>query len=109
MTAALVVSKQLLQAREWEIQKLREWIATMQKDPGDCPIVACDNSCLCATATGMSTNGGCRCDEQKLRRAVQWWRRRAQFLQQTIMEMKHMEPPTREIAERVAGIGAGGR
>jgi hypothetical protein len=30
-----------------------------------------DNSCVVAKPRGMATNGGCRCDERKLRRAVQ--------------------------------------
>lgn len=57
-------------------------------DPGDVPFVACDHSCVCASPVGMSTNGGCRCDERKLRQAVRYWRRRAQFLQATIQIMR---------------------
>jgi hypothetical protein len=57
-------------------------------DPGDVPFVACDHSCACVSATGMAPNGGCRCDERKLRQAVRYWRRRAQFLQVTIQIMR---------------------
>lgn len=73
---------------ERENRILREQIARMRQDPPDIPFVACDNSCIVAQATGMATNGGCRCDERQLRRAVQWWRARARFLQTTIQMMK---------------------
>ena len=67
---------------------LRKQIESMRAEPGDIPILACDHSCVCATAHGQATNGGCRCDERKLRQAVQWWRRRAEFLQITIQDMR---------------------
>ncbi len=75
-------------AMEREVSILRDQIARMRQDPGDCPLLACDNSCVCASPHGMATNGGCRCDERKLRQAVQWWRRRAVFLQATIQDMR---------------------
>src|SRR5882672_549090 len=77
-----------VEALRRENDLLRGQIKRMYQDPGDVPFVACDHSCVIATATGMSTNGGCRCDERKLRRAVQWWRRRAQFLQITLQDMR---------------------
>lgn len=73
---------------ERENGMLRAQIERMRQDPGDVPFLACDHSCVCASAKGQATNGGCRCDERELRRAVQWWRRRAQFLQATIQEMR---------------------
>ena len=79
----------------------------MLADPGDVPFVACDNSCVCVSATGMATNGGCRCDERKLRRAVAYWRRRAQFLQTTIQIMRGAEMPDEEAAPN-AGNGPEG-
>jgi hypothetical protein len=77
-----------LEALQRENAMLRKWIDSMRADPGDIPLVACDNSCVCARPEGMATNGGCRCDEHKLRRAVQWWRRVAEFRLVTIREMK---------------------
>ncbi len=71
-----------------ENQFLREEIKRFRADPGDCPLIACDNSCICARPQGMATNGGCRCDERKLRRAVQWWRRLCEFRQITIQELR---------------------
>lgn len=68
---------------------LRKQIDNMSKDPGDIPFVACDNSCIVARPTGMTTNGGCRCEKTTLRRAVMWWRRRAEFLQITIQDMRN--------------------
>lgn len=48
------------------------------KDPEPCPSDCGDNSCVCAyPKTGMRTNGGCRCDEGDLRRAVMFWKRRS--------------------------------
>lgn len=76
--------------RENEI--LRAQIERMRQEPPDVPFVGCDNSCVVARPGGMATNGGCRCDEAKLRRAVQWWRRRAEFLQVTVQEMRHGQP-----------------
>lgn len=64
-----------------EVEMLRRHVDTLKRaydslfeNPPDIPFLACDNSCICARATGVATNGGCRCDEKKLRRAVQYWR-----------------------------------
>lgn len=73
---------------EREVAMLRREMEIMRKDPGDVPFGACDNSCVCATATGMATNGGCHCDANKLRRAVMYWRRVAQFRQITIQDLR---------------------
>ena len=46
------------------------------KSPSDCG----DSSCICIAPherTGMRTNGGCRCDEGALRRAVLYWKQKA--------------------------------
>lgn len=50
-------------------------------DPGECPFVACDHSCVCNKAKGQATNGHCRCDERTLRRAIRWWRAKAKYLE----------------------------
>ncbi len=79
-----------------EIDILRRQVAMLQrdlderrKDPGDLPITGCcDGSCVVARPSGMHTNGGCRCDERRLRRALQWWKRRAAFLEETIRTMR---------------------
>jgi len=64
-----------------EVERLQRHVAILSKtidrlhaNPPDIPFTACDNSCVCAEAEGMATNGGCRCDERKLRQAVQYWR-----------------------------------
>lgn len=76
-------------ALEIENAILRRQIDCMKEDPGDIPFDACDNSCVVTSKrNGMMTNGGCRCDETKLRRAVSWWRRRAEFLQITVQDLK---------------------
>jgi hypothetical protein len=36
----------------------------------------------------MSTNGGCRCDERTLRRALAFYKRLSQFRAETIRVMK---------------------
>ena len=76
-----------------EIEMLRRMAAERRKDPGDLPMLGCgDSSCIVARPTGMHTNGGCRCEPFKLRRAVQYWRRRAQFLEETIRTMREGDP-----------------
>lgn len=78
-----------------EVERLEKHVALLQgtvdrmrKDPGDVPTFACGHSCVCATATGMATNGPCSCDERKLRRAVQFWRGVAQNRQAIIQDMR---------------------
>ena len=73
---------------ERENRMLRDQIERMRQEPPDVPFVGCDHSCVVAPVRGMGTNGGCRCDEVKLRRAVQWWKRRAEFLQITVQDMR---------------------
>ena len=78
-----------VESLERECASLRAQLKRMLQDPGDVPFVACDNSCACATPSGgMMTNGGCRCDERKLRMATRYWRRRAQHLQAVIQDMR---------------------
>ena len=75
---------------ELEVRMLKHQIERMRQDPGDIPFVACDHSCAVVSAVGVAPNGGCWCDERKLRSATLWWRRRAQFLQVTIQDMRQM-------------------
>jgi hypothetical protein len=51
-------------------------LAALDAAPVDSgPVPGCaDNSCVVARRTGMGTNGGCRCDDRTLRRAVGYWR-----------------------------------
>lgn len=79
-----------VESLERENQMLRNDIARMRQPPGDMPPdLGCgDGSCVVRPPQGMHTNGGCRCDERMLRRAVQWWRRVAEFRLATIREMK---------------------
>jgi hypothetical protein len=82
--------------RNSEVERLEMLVASLQRqlddrrrDPGDMPVQGCgDNSCIVAQPKGMATNGGCRCDERTLRRAVQWWKRLAAFREETIREMR---------------------
>ena len=67
---------------------LRGALARQREDPGDIPFTACDNSCLVAQAHGMATNGGCRCPPVVLRRAIQWWRRKALFETETVRMLR---------------------
>lgn len=72
---------------------LRKQYERMRADPGDMPMTGCgDGSCIVARPTGMHTNGGCRCEGFELRRAVMYWRRRSEFLQETIRIMKEEQP-----------------
>lgn len=45
-----------------------------------------DHSCLVNPPKGMGTNGGCRCDEQALRRMVSWQKREIAKLRAEIEE-----------------------
>jgi hypothetical protein len=74
---------------ERENAMLRKQIERFYQDPGDLPVAGCgDSSCQVAQASGMSTNGGCRCDERTLRRALSFYKRLAQFRAETIRIMK---------------------
>lgn len=74
---------------EFENSMLRKQIERFYQDPGDLAVVGCgDSSCVVAQASGMSTNGGCRCDERTLRLALQFYKRLAQFRAETIRIMK---------------------
>lgn len=79
---------------ETENRILRERIARLTEEPPDIPFTACDNSCVVTRPRGMATNGGCRCDESKLRRAVLYWRDVAQRRQAAIQMMLTGEWPT---------------
>ncbi len=75
---------------ERENALLRRQAETFHRDPGDLAAVGCgDNSCVVANAAGMATNGGCRCDERTLRRALAFYKRLAQFRAETIRVMKN--------------------
>lgn len=92
---------------EREVAMLRSDLRRIRTDPGDCPVVGCmDGSCLVEKPQGMHTNGGCRCDERKLRHALQWWKRRSQFLEETIKTMK--STPTETFEETWAKMEAKG-
>lgn len=73
----------------WECDQLRKQLEERRKPPPDDPSIGCgDGSCLIRSPQGMHTNGGCRCDERRLRMALQWWKRRAAFLEETIGEQR---------------------
>jgi hypothetical protein len=74
---------------ERENKFLREQIAKISSPPGEIPFHACDNSCAVTRPTGVATNGGCRCDDEKLRNAIGWWRRYATYLRATIEMLKN--------------------
>ncbi len=74
---------------ERENAMLRKQIERLYQDPGDLPVAGCgDSSCVVAQASGMSTNGGCCCDERMLRRALAFYKRLSQFRAETIRVMK---------------------
>ena len=56
------------------VETLKRALDRLHENPPDVPFLACDHSCVCAKAEGQAPNGGCRCDERKLRQAVQYWR-----------------------------------
>lgn len=73
---------------ERENASLRKILDAQRQDPGDLPCYGCsDGSCIVKRPTGMHTNGGCRCEERELRRALMWYKRRCQFLEETIKQL----------------------
>lgn len=82
-------TQQEFETLEHLLNVARNDLASLLADPRGYPIDGCgDHSCLVAHATGMATNGGCRCNERTFRRAVQWWRRYARFLESTVAEQR---------------------
>lgn len=71
------------------IDLLRKQIERMRQDPPDIPFAGCgDSSCITTDGLGgMHTNGGCRCDERALRRAVSYWRQVAVRRQVAIQDI----------------------
>ena len=59
------------------------------KGPGDLTVEGCgDHSCAVRAPQGMGSNGGCRCDERTLRRAVQWYRRKVHQMDAALRELR---------------------
>jgi hypothetical protein len=73
---------------ELENKVIKEDLARIRRNPGDCPFSACDNSCVVARPETAATNGGCRCDERKLRSAVQWLWLKVRFLTESMRLMR---------------------
>jgi hypothetical protein len=73
---------------------LRKQIESMRQEPADIPFAPCGHGCVIAQCRGMAPNSNCSCDERKLRRAVMWWRRRAEFLQITIRDLISAPSPS---------------
>ena len=73
---------------EFEVSVLRKTLDEIRRDPGDLPCLGCgDSSCVIRKPAGQHTNGGCRCSERELRRALQWYKRRSQFLEETVKQL----------------------
>lgn len=82
---------------ERENAMLRASLRRAHEQPGDIPFAGCgDSSCITTPGRGgQHTNGGCRCDERALRRAVQYWRRVADQRQALIQA--HVDDRMREV------------
>lgn len=71
------------------VASLRAQLDERRRAPGDLPFVGCgDNSCVIVTPSGMATNGGCRCEARELRFALQHFKRRIAFLEETVRELR---------------------
>lgn len=74
---------------EREVSVLRADLARIRAEPSALPLSGCgDGACVVATPEGQHTNSRCRCTEWQLRAALEWWRRYAQFLGETIRGMR---------------------
>lgn len=79
-----------------EIQRLnmivdsyKKQLDDRRKDPGDFPVVGCgDSSCSITKPTGMSTNGGCRCEIHKFRWALQYYKNLNAFREEIIRDLR---------------------
>lgn len=79
-----------MSALERENLVLRPQLEHLRANPPEMPSYACDNSCVCARPEGMAPNGGCRCEVQKLRMMVQFWRAPAQH-RLAVIELLRLE------------------
>jgi hypothetical protein len=65
-----------------------------RREPGDSPLKGCgDNSCIVVSAAsrgGQHTNGGCHCEKFELRRAINYWKRVAEFREETIRKLREL-------------------
>ena len=83
---------------EYTNKRLRKRLDEAYADPGDLPVSGCgDNSCEVEKPKGMATNGGCRCDEGTLRRALHYYKRRCIFLTGSVQELKGQLTAVEEI------------
>ena len=57
------------------------------------PIGCGDSGCIIARRGGQCTNGGCRCDERALRKAVMWYRFEFERRDQCDAERERREDP----------------
>jgi hypothetical protein len=70
-----------------ELMKLKAELA-IPRDPGD-EVEGCgDGSCIIQAPKGQHTNGGCRCEEPRLRRGVRYWRAKAKYLQYELDKLR---------------------
>jgi hypothetical protein len=90
-----------VEALEREIAMLRRQLTERGRDPGDNPVSGCgDSSCMVVSQAGKGgqhTNGVCRCEPLQFRRALAYWKRRGEFLQETIRIMR--DEPERSDAD----------
>jgi len=83
------VSREEFAALELQNKVLRAQIESLRVNHGEYPYHGCgDNSCIIIQPQGMGTNGGCRCGERELRRAVLWLHRKVQFQALSIQDLK---------------------
>lgn len=68
--------------------------ASVVRHVDDGPPKGCgDSGCFIARSGGQCTNGGCRCDERALRKAVMWYRFEFERRGQCDAERKRREDP----------------
>jgi len=68
--------------------------ASVVEHVDDGPPIGCgDSGCIIARRSGQCTNGGCRCDERALRKAVLWYRFEFERRAQCDAERKRREDP----------------
>lgn len=86
-----------------EVQRLEDTITYLRRDlaarrqpPGDFPANGCGGSaCEVRTPTGMQAGCQCHCDERTLRSVLRWYKRKVEFAEATIEDMRGTEAKLR--------------
>ena len=79
-----------IEMMEMKLKSLESQISRIRTHPGEIPVDGCgSNSCLISPATGMGTNGSCGCSKFTFHRAIDYYKRVAEFHKCSLDDLKH--------------------